>query len=58
MRFLRIKITGLSRLIALGLSLNLYGQALPGPDPLQMEIAPDLGYLPVKQGLAIPHNIE
>ena len=58
MRFLRIKITGLSSLIALGLSLNLYGQALPGPDPLQMEIAPDLGYIPVKHGLDIPHNIE
>ena len=58
MRILRIKITGLSSLIALGLSLNLYGQALPGPDPLQMEIAPDLGYIPVKHGLDIPHNIE
>ena len=58
MRFLRIKTIGLSSLIALGLSLNVHGQALPGPDPLQMEIAPDLGYMPVKHGLDIPHNIE
>ena len=58
MRFLRIKTIGLSSLFALGLSLNVHGQALPGPDPLQMEIAPDLGYIPVKHGLNIPHKIE
>ena len=58
MRFLRIKTIGLSSLFALGLSLNVHGQALPGPDPLQMEIAPDLGYIPVKHGLDIPHKIE
>ena len=34
------------------------GQALPGPDPLQMEVAPDLGYVPVPHGLKIPNDVE
>ena len=32
-------------------SVAVQGQALPGPDPLQMENAPDLGYQPVPHGL-------
>ena len=34
------------------------GQALPGPDPLQMEVAPDLGYKAVPHGLKIPLDVE
>ena len=39
-------------------SVAVQGQALPGPDPLQMENAPDLGYQPVPHGLKIPQDIE
>ena len=31
---------------------------LDGPDPAQMEDAPDLGYRPVPHGLQIPDNLE
>ena len=34
------------------------GQRLNAPDPAQMEEAPDLGYRPVKHGLAIPADME
>ncbi|MDD9959307.1 MAG: peptidyl-alpha-hydroxyglycine alpha-amidating lyase family protein [Gammaproteobacteria bacterium] len=58
MKFRQLKLIGLSGVFALGFSLNVFGQALPGPDPLQMEVAPDLGYIPVKHGLQIPHDVE
>jgi len=54
----RFRMIGISGLVVLGLSTGVYGQALPGPDPLQMEVAPDLRYVPVRHGLDIPHNIE
>lgn len=58
MKFRQLKLIGLSGVFALGFSLNVFGQALPGPDPLQMEVAPDLGYIPVKHGLQIPHDVK
>lgn len=58
MKFRQLKLIGLSGVFALGFSLNVFGQALPGPDPLQMEVAPDLGYIPVKHGLHIPHDVK
>tara|TARA_B100000686_G_scaffold332549_1_gene397423 strand:- start:2133 stop:3101 length:969 start_codon:yes stop_codon:yes gene_type:complete len=53
-----LKLIRLCALIASGFSFNAFGQALPGPDPLQMEVAPDLGYIPVMHGLQIPHHVE
>ena len=38
--------------------VSAQGQALPGPDPLQMEDAPDLGYYPVPHGMKIPPDVE
>lgn len=54
----RIGMASLTAMLTLGFSFGVFGQALPGPDPLQMEVAPDLGYIPVQHGLDIPHNIE
>ena len=47
-----------STVFAFFFSVAVQGQALPGPDPLQMENAPDLGYQPVPHGLKIPQDIE
>ena len=58
MKIKQLKLIGISAVLVLGFSLNVFGQALPGPDPLQMEVAPDLGYIPVKHGLQIPHDVE
>ena len=48
----------LSTIFTLCFSISALGQALPGPDPLQMEDAPDLGYYPVPHGLKIPSDVE
>ena len=47
----------LSTIFAFFFSVTAQGQALPGPDPLQMEDAPDLGYYPVPHGMKIPPDI-
>ena len=44
--------------LTLGLSAAAGAQVLDGPDPAQMEDAPDLGYRPVPHGLQIPDNLE
>ncbi len=44
--------------LSLCLSSTTMAQALPGPDPLQMEDVPDLGYRAVPHGLDIPHDVE
>lgn len=44
--------------LLLGLQQAALGQALDGPDPLQMEDVPDLGYRAVKHGLKIPYEVE
>ena len=38
----------------LGITAVADAQGLTGPDPAQMEDAPDLGYRPVPNGLQIP----
>ena len=48
----------LSTIFAFFFSVTAQGQALPGPDPLQMEDAPDLGYYPVPHGMKIPPDVE
>ena len=58
MKFKQFKIIALSTTIALGFSLGVRAQVLEGPDPLQMELAPDLGYVPVQHGLKIPSGVE
>ena len=44
--------------LTLGLSAAAGAQVLDGPDPAQMEDAPDLGYRPVPHGLQIPDDLE
>ena len=44
--------------LTLGLSVAAGAQVLDGPDPAQMEDAPDLGYRPVPHGLQIPDDLE
>lgn len=44
--------------LTLGVSLVANAQVLDGPDPAQMEDAPDLGYRPVAHGLNIPADVE
>ena len=48
----------LSAVLALGVSTLAVAQVLDGPDPAQMEDAPDLGYKPVPHGLQIPSDVE
>ena len=42
----------------LGITAVADAQGLTGPDPAQMEDAPDLGYRPVPNGLQIPADVE
>ena len=44
--------------LALGVAGAAGAQVLDGPDPAQMEDAPDLGYRPVPHGLQIPDGME
>jgi DNA-binding beta-propeller fold protein YncE len=37
--------------------IALLFQALPGPDPAQMEKAPDLGYKPIPHGMKLPEGV-
>ena len=45
-------------LLSLGFVLKGNGQVLEGPDPHQMEDAPDLGFKAVAHGLEIPADVE
>ena len=44
--------------VILGAAGAAGAQVLDGPDPAQMEGAPDLGYRPVPHGLQIPEDVE
>ena len=45
-------------LLFMGFALNGNSQVLEGPDPHQMEDAPDLGFMAVVHGLKIPADLE
>ena len=51
------QLIALSVLVA-GFQHGVNAQVLDGPDPLQMENAPDLGYMAVEHGLKIPYEVE